>query len=367
MASIVLENLSKSFKNVRAVDNLSMEIDDRDFTILLGASGSGKSTTLNLIAGLDEPTSGDVYLDGVRITEHPPNERDMAMVFQSYALYPQMTVYENIIFSLKLRKVPAQECKTRAQRIAEMLKIEELLQRKPRQLSGGQQQRVALARAIIRNPKVFLLDEPLSNLDAKLRLKMRSDLRHLHLELGVTTVYVTHDQTEAMTMADKIALLRDGKLVAYDTPQNLFNNPPNLYTADFLGSPPINLLPGQLESAEDGMVFFTHGRALHLGPDFMARLQQVPGEIPRDVVIGVRPENICFSEAPCTTGAIASRVYLVEFLGSDSYVHVKLSDADAVIGRVQADTDFTIGDPVHLSFREDKIHVFDPVSGNRRL
>jgi multiple sugar transport system ATP-binding protein len=367
MASITLENLSKIFGNVKAVDCLNMEINDCNFTVLLGASGSGKSTTLNLIAGLEEPTSGDIRLDGARITNHPPNERDMAMVFQSYALYPQMTVYENIIFSLKLRKVPAEECKKRAERIAEMLKIEELLQRKPGQLSGGQQQRVALARAIIRSPKVFLLDEPLSNLDAKLRLKMRSDLRHLHLDLGVTTVYVTHDQIEAMTMADKIALLRDGKLVAYDTPKNLFNNPPNLYTADFLGSPPINLLPGKLEPGENGMVFFTCDQPLYLGSQFTQRLQQASDKMPQDVIIGVRPENVCFSTAPCSEGAIASRVYLVEFLGSDSYVHVKLSDADTLIGRVEAGTPLAIGDIVYLSLREDKIHVFDPASGERRL
>ena len=363
MARIVLTNLTKNFGPVRAVDSLNLEIGDREFVVLLGASGSGKSTTLNLIAGLEEPSGGEIFLDGTRINDYPPNERDMAMVFQNYALYPQMTVLDNLVFSLKLAKVPPAERRERAHRIAEMLGIQILLERKPAQLSGGQQQRVALGRAIIRNPKVFLLDEPLSNLDAKLRLKMRSDLKRLHIELGVTTVYVTHDQTEAMTMADKIALMRDARLIACDTPKNLYNQPPNLYAADFLGSPPINLLNGEFEAIPDGVAFTAEGHRFVCGPQFAGRLAAA-GYRERKGTVGVRPENVLVQPGE---GRGSLRVYLVELVGADAYVHLKLSENCTIIGRVDADSDFQIGDPVTVAFKEDKIHVFDPQTEQRKV
>ncbi|MCL6591501.1 MAG: ABC transporter ATP-binding protein [Firmicutes bacterium] len=361
MARIVLENLTKDFGPVRAVNGLNLEIGDREFVVLLGASGSGKSTTLNLIAGLEEPTAGDIYLDGERITDYPPNERDMAMVFQNYALYPQMTVFDNLVFSLKLGKVPMAERQERAHQIAEMLGIQMLLERKPAQLSGGQQQRVALGRAIIRNPKVFLLDEPLSNLDAKLRLKMRSELKRLHIELGVTTIYVTHDQTEAMTMADKIALLRDAKLIAYDTPKNLYNQPPNLYTADFLGSPPINLIAGEFESTIEGVAFITQAHRFVFGAQFAQRLA-ASSYRERRAIIGIRPEDVFIQ--PSGERA-AFHVYLIEFVGADAYVHLRLGGGSTIIGRVDADCEFKIDDPVTVTFKEDKIHIFNPETEER--
>jgi multiple sugar transport system ATP-binding protein len=365
MAQIVLKELTKHFDQVKAVESLNLEIKDREFVVLLGASGSGKSTTLNLIAGIEEPTSGDVFEDGQRITDNPPNERDMAMVFQSYALYPQMTVFENIVFSLKLKKTPMGQRRERARRIAEMLGISELMDRKPSQLSGGQQQRVALGRAIIRNPKVFLLDEPLSNLDAKLRLKMRSELRSLHLELGVTTIYVTHDQVEAMTMADKIALLKDGELVAYDTPRNLYNHPPNMYTADFLGSPPINLLSGLLEERNGRMIFSFEGFSFHLAPELESRLSQGGFSAPGRAVVGIRPENIILRRADEGRQEIVADIFLTELVGADSFMHIKLSPEFKIICRVDADAEWRIGDRVAIVFQQEKISLFDEATGRR--
>lgn len=363
MAHIVLKDFTKHFdQQVHAVESLNLEIHDREFVVLLGASGSGKSTTLNLIAGIEEPTQGDIFMDGDRITDYPPNEREMAMVFQNYALYPQMTVLENIVFSLKLQKVPLDERMKRAKSTAEMLGIEGLLDRKPSQLSGGQQQRVALGRAIIRNPKVFLLDEPLSNLDAKLRLKMRSDLRRLHLDIGVTTIYVTHDQVEAMTMADKIALLYDGKLVAYDSPKNLYNRPPNLYTADFLGSPPINLISGSLDVDEHGGVFTFDNYHFRIHREILSNASL---STPKKVVFGIRPEDVLVRQSDDSGVGIGTSVDLVEFIGADSYLYNRLCHDCEIISRAEAGSSLKIGDPIRIDFRQEKIHLFEAESGER--
>src|SRR5262252_1294918 len=248
MAKVTLEQISKQFGNVLAVNNVTLEIPDRQFTVLVGPSGCGKTTCLRLVAGLEEATAGNIYIGERLVNDVAPKDRDIAMVFQNYALYPHMTVYDNMAFGLRLRKYPRPEIDRRVKEAAEMLGIQELLSRKPKQLSGGQRQRVALGRAIVREPQVFLMDEPLSNLDAKLRVQTRAQIATLQAKLGTTTVYVTHDQTEAMTMGHRIAVMRDGLLQQLDTPQTLYDRPSNLFVAGFIGSPAMNFFPGQLAS-----------------------------------------------------------------------------------------------------------------------
>jgi ABC-type sugar transport system ATPase subunit len=341
----------KRFGSTVAVDHVSFDVGVGEFVVLLGASGSGKSTTLNLIAGLEELTAGDIVLKGRRITDMPPNRRGMAMVFQNYALYPHITVRENLTFGLRLSRVPANEQLRRAEATARILGIEPLLERKPGQLSGGQQQRVALGRAIIREPEVFLLDEPLSNLDAKLRLQMRGELKRLHLELNSTTIYVTHDQVEAMTLADKIILLRAGRITAQGSPLDLYDHPPNLYTADFLGSPPINLVRGRFGAAGGAARFVTDGGG-------QLPLPSVAADLPDAATIGVRPEDIEPRAAADKTAAFAVR--LIESVGADQYVHIDIAEHSTLIARRPAVERWRIGDRVTLGFRPGKVHVFHP-------
>jgi ABC-type sugar transport systems, ATPase components len=262
MAFLKLVNLTKKYGKYTAVDRVNLEVDKGEFLVILGPSGSGKSTILRLIAGLEDPDEGDIILDGVRINDIDPKDRDIAMVFQSYAIYPHMTVYHNIEFPLKMRKIPIEDRKRKVREVAELLGISHLLEKKAWQLSGGEQQRVALARALVRNPKLFLLDEPLSNLDAKLRVKLRFELRKLlHDELKITTIYVTHDQVEAMTMADRIAVINEGRLIQVDTPLKIYEKPRNIFVATFIGTPPMNLLPGAIE---DDYILITSGFKLRL-------------------------------------------------------------------------------------------------------
>ena len=249
MVVVRLEKITKKFKNIIAVNEVSLEVKDKEFYILLGPSGSGKSTTLNIIAGLEEPTSGYVYFDGEIVNDVPPEKRDVAMVFQTFALYPHMTAFDNIAFPLRIRKYPKTEIRERVNRVAEMLRIKHLLEKKPYELSGGERQRVALARAIVREPKLFLLDEPLSNIDAKLRVHMRAELIRLQKELGITTIYVTHDQVEAMTMGDKIAVMNHGKIMQIGRPIEVFKKPANLFVAGFIGTPPMNFFDCSLETS----------------------------------------------------------------------------------------------------------------------
>ncbi len=346
-------DIVKDFGHTLAVDHVSFDVAVAEFVVLLGASGSGKSTTLNLIAGLEEPASGDIVLHGRRITDVPPNRRGMAMVFQNYALYPHMTVFENLTFGLKISHVPSDVQAIRAERTARILGIAPLMDRKPGQLSGGQQQRVALGRAIIREPEVFLLDEPLSNLDAKLRLQMRGELKRLHLELESTTIYVTHDQVEAMTLGDKIILLRAGRITAQGSPQDLYDHPPNLYTADFLGSPPINLIQGEFE---------THaGRPGFVAGGARFALPHIPPGLPQAAVIGVRPEDVELradgERAPGESSA-AHTVRLIESVGPDQYVHIEIGDQRILIARRPAAERWRMNDRVNVSFPAGKTHVF---------
>ena len=304
VASLSLRNLSRHYGKVRAVDDLSLEVPDGAFVTLLGPSGCGKSTTLNLVAGLDEPNAGTILLGDRDVTLVPPNERRMAMVFQNYALYPNMTVFENIGFSLKLLRRPSAEITSRVTEVAEMLDIGHLLQRKPSELSGGQQQRVALGRALVKQPLVFLLDEPFSNLDAALRARMRTEVKHLHLALGTTSVFVTHDQEEAMTLSDMICVMREGKIVQSGSPTDIYTKPSNLYVAGFVGKPRMSLLVGSLEQGADAVTFVSPDLRIELGR--AADLGLIDGPWP-DVTLGVRAEDVIVDPAGPVPGSHRSR------------------------------------------------------------
>jgi multiple sugar transport system ATP-binding protein len=326
-----------------AVDDLNLDVRDGEFMILVGPSGCGKSTTLRLLAGLEDVDEGDIMVDGLLVNDVPPRDRDMAMVFQSYALYPHMTVADNIFFGLRARGVSKRDAMPRIRETAEMLGLDALLERKPGQLSGGQRQRVALARAIVRDPKVFLLDEPLSNLDAQLRVETRVQLQALHKRLGATFIYVTHDQVEGMTMGDRIAVMRHGVLQQLAPPKELYDHPANMYVAGFIGSLKMNFVPATIE----GEVARASGFGLGLG-------RKVPV---REVVLGIRPEH--FAERPHEGGpSVRLVVDLIEILGSDQLLYGTCGD-DRLVARVDARLPVRVGDAVDLGLEEDLIHVFD--------
>ena len=354
MVRVKLVNLTKYFGKVKAVDNLNLSIRDKEFVALLGPSGCGKTTTLLMIAGIYKPTKGYIYFDDIIVNDLPPKDRDIGMVFQNYALYPHMTVFDNIAFPLKLKKISKNEIKKRIMEVAKLLRIENLLNRKPGQLSGGQQQRVALARALAKKPRLFLMDEPLSNLDAKLRVIMRAELKRLQKELGITTIYVTHDQVEAMTMADRIAVLNEGKLQQYGEPHELYNNPANIFVAGFIGTPPMNFLEGSFLS-EKGIIDF--------GP-FYIRLPHNVLEVlektatSEEVVIGIRPEDIIIGE-----GELEGEVYVVEPLGKDIIVHIHMGDNIRIRAIVSTGNIPKMGEKIRIRFNMDKIHIFDKRNG----
>jgi len=340
------DKASKNFQQVAALVDLDLHVPDGDFLVLLGPSGCGKTTALRIAAGLERPTSGTFHIGERDVTMTPPQQRDVAMVFQSYALYPHLSVGENISYPLRVRKVPKQERLKQATRVAALLDIDSLLDRKPRQLSGGQRQRVALARAIIRQPRVFLIDEPLSNLDAQLRVHMRAEIKHLQNELGITTLYVTHDQVEAMTMADRVAVLKHGRLQQLAPPQDLYAHPANLFVATFCGSPPMNILQGELT---DGRFSRAEG---HL---------RVQGLATGAVKLGFRPEHATIVDAS-TPGTLAAEVYAVEPLGNETLVALRVGD-DVVTIRAPATTAATVGDRCGIQLHHDHLHFFDPGSG----
>ena len=351
MVRVKLENLSKYFGKVKAVDGLNLNINDKEFVALLGPSGCGKTTTLLMIAGIYKPTSGYIYFDDEVVNDLPPKDRNIGMVFQSYALYPHMTVYDNIAFPLKLKKTPKKEIDKKVKEVAKLLNISELLSRKPAQLSGGQQQRVALARALAKEPQLFLMDEPLSNLDAKLRIVMRAELKRMQKELGITTIYVTHDQVEAMTMADRIAVLSMGKLQQYGPPDELYFKPRNLFVAGFIGSPPMNFLEGSLIE-KSGVYEVDLGSIKVSLPESLSKVleeQNASGE----VIFGVRPDDVKLGE-----GEYEAEVYVIEPLGRDYIVHLKLDDI-----RIRAiapyGTEIREGDKIKFTFNLEKSHLFD--------
>jgi multiple sugar transport system ATP-binding protein len=355
MADIRLDHIEKYFGDVHVVKDLSLHIQDGSFTVLVGPSGCGKTTTLRLIAGLETVTSGKIFIGDQEVTSLEPKDRNVAMVFQNYALYPHMKVSDNIAFGLMARKVEKAEIQRRVQRAAAMLGIENLLERKPKQLSGGQQQRVAIGRAIVRNPNVFLFDEPLSNLDAKLRVEMRTELLKLHRELKATAVYVTHDQEEAMTMGDQIVVMESGVIQQQGAPREIYFHPRNLFVAGFIGSPAMNMIDGRLEN---GDFISTHVRIpMGLsGPD-------------REVVLGVRPEDIHLPQAlrqERATPPITAQVEVIELLGSRAIVPLRLSNQamKAVIDE-RFLNQLTEGESVQLVFDRERLHLFDADSGER--
>ena len=349
---VKLENLSKHFGKVKAVNNFNLEINDGEFVALLGPSGCGKTTTLLMIAGIYKPTAGGIYFGDKIVNEVLPKDRKIGMVFQSYALYPHMTVFDNITFPLKLRKIPKEERERRVKEVAKLVQIEELLDRKPAQLSGGQQQRVALCRALIKKPDILLLDEPLSNLDAKLRTLMRAELKRLQRKLGITTIFVTHDQVEAMTMSDKIALLQLGELQQYSPSDELYNRPVNLFVAGFIGSPPMNLIDVSLEQAEEKLLLKNEDITIEI-PSKIGKLIKSRSQ-DNKIVLGIRPEDITIDHKK----GEEAEVYVVEHMGMQVLVTVKLGNLQI---KVLTAPPFAkeMGDKVKLHFNVNKIHLFD--------
>ncbi len=344
---IEFRNVTKTFGGASVVDDLSLDVRDGEFIVLLGPSGCGKTTTLRMLAGLESVTSGDILIDGERINDVPTQHRDLAMVFQSYALYPHMTIAENIGYPLRVRKIEKADRAARVKRVAEMLEIESLLERKPRQLSGGERQRVALARAIVREPRAYLMDEPLSNLDARLRLQMRGELKRLQHQLGTTTIYVTHDQAEAMTLASRVAVMKKGRLQQFDTPMNIYNAPANRFVAEFVGSPSMNFIDGAIDA---GMFVSDTMRIALLRPRPAGR-----------VTVGIRPEHIEVFTAP-QDGAIEAHVYVTELMGNETFVFLSVAD-QRLIARAGADFRAELESRVWLKIATDKIHFFDQISG----
>ena len=354
-------NLEITDEGVVAVQDFNIDVADKEFIVLVGPSGCGKSTTLRMIAGLEEISGGELYIDGKLMNDVAPKDRDIAMVFQNYALYPHMTVYENMAFSLKLKKVPKDEIDRKVREAAEILDITQYLDRKPKALSGGQRQRVAIGRAIVRNPKVFLMDEPLSNLDAKLRVDMRSELKRLHIETGTTMIYVTHDQVEALTMSTKIAIFKEGVIVQVDHPLELYNNPVNLYVADFIGNPSINFADGKAEVGPDGMTVTSPlGKMVFPKKDLTDML---PKEKSFDAVLGIRPEQLSINTTRQSPSDIEAHIYTSMPAGSETLVTVKVGGVSLVI-KALGITHYNPDQIVYLSIDLNKINVFDKKSTN---
>ena len=338
--SIKFKNVTKSFGDSKVVDDLCLEIENGEFVVLLGPSGCGKTTTLRMLAGLESVTSGDIYIGAERINDVPTQKRDLAMVFQSYALYPHMSIAENIAYPLRVRKLDRNERQNRVARVAELLEIESLLDRKPRQLSGGERQRVALARAIVREPRAYLMDEPLSNLDARLRVQMRGELKRLQHQLGTTTIYVTHDQAEAMTLASRVAVMKKGRLQQFDIPLNIYNHPANRFVAEFVGSPSMNFIDGRIE------------RGMFVSDSIQISVDRGDGP----TAMGIRPEHIHVFTVP-QDGAIAASVYVTELMGNETFVFVSLGP-HRLIARAPADFRADVNCTVWLRLDAEKAHFF---------
>lgn len=397
---ISLRHINKIYDNhIQAVYDFNLDIDKNEFIVFVGPSGCGKSTTLRMIAGLEDITSGDLYIDGVYSNDLTPKERDISMVFQSYALFPNMTVYENIAFGLKINHTEKKELDERVRKAAEILQLSDYLDRKPANLSGGQMQRVALGRAIVKNSKLFLMDEPLSNLDAKLRVSMRSEIVDLHNKINATTIYVTHDQTEAMTMADRIVVMNKGYVQQIGTPKEIYNHPKNKFVATFVGSPSMNLLPVRYS---DKKLILENGYEISVEKDYQNLLEEFyKNEIEQDekwilensdtqnqilvkplieekqkmivrlkealekkdnaLILGIRPEGIkAYKEK--TAGLLERRVVVSELLGSEYYLHFRLDDKTKLVAKASADESYSINEVVYLEFMKDKICIFDPIT-----
>ena len=360
MAGLSLRNIGKRYAGkVDAVKNANLEIEDKEFVILVGPSGCGKSTTLRMIAGLEEITSGELYIGDKLVNDVAPKDRDIAMVFQNYALYPHMTVFENMAFGLRLRKMPKEEINKKVHDAAKSLDIEHLLDRKPKALSGGQRQRVALGRAIVREPKVFLMDEPLSNLDAKLRVQMRATISKLHQKLKTTFVYVTHDQTEALTMGTKIVVMKDGVIQQVASPQELYEKPVNMFVAGFIGSPQMNFINAQLKK-EGNKFYFEFGKSKIAIPE--GKTSKLSDEyIDKEVVVGIRPENVHDEEIyvnNMNNSTVEAKVEITEMLGAETNLYLNI-DGVEIIARVNPRTKVRPEDVIRVAFDMNKVHVFD--------
>ncbi len=358
MARVHLDSVTKKFGLVTAVNDVTLEIPDKQFTVLVGPSGCGKTTCLRLIAGLEEASGGDIYIGERRVNDVPPKDRDIAMVFQNYALYPHMSVYDNMAFGLRLRKYQKSEIDRRVKEAAEMLGIEGLLDRKPKQLSGGQRQRVALGRAIVREPQVFLMDEPLSNLDAKLRVQTRAEIKKLHARLQTTTVYVTHDQVEAMTMGDRIVVMKDGLVQQVDTPLNLYEKPANLFVAGFIGSPAMNFIDSTISESAGVFRVSADGFQVEVPRELAGGVKPWAG---RKVVFGIRPEDIQDRAlAPDANPAwtIRAAVEVHEPLGSDVILYLTVGP-NSIVARVDAHTQAKMGQTIEVAIDMRKMHLFN--------
>ncbi len=356
MAKLSIKNLSKDFGSNEILRNINLEINDNEFVVFVGPSGCGKSTLLRLISGLEDQSDGEILIDDVLVTNLPPSQRGIAMVFQSYALYPHMNAYENMAFGLKISKNTKQEIDEKVKKAAAILQIENLLERKPKELSGGQRQRVAIGRAIVRNPKVFLFDEPLSNLDASLRIQMRMEIAKLKETLKTTMIYVTHDQTEAMTLADKIVVLRQGVIEQVGSPLELYHNPRNVFVAGFIGSPSMNFIKSKVKTTAPDFIEI----------DFCGKLDfsQYGASAGDLITLGIRPEH-CFISNSDTS--FKGKVALVEQLGSDTYVYIKIKSQDPVLVRCDGNQKFRIGDSISFDIDKSQCHLFDKhgISFNR--
>ena len=365
MAEVILTNVCKVYEGgVKAVNSVSIDIHDKEFMVLVGPSGCGKSTTLRMIAGLEEISDGEIRIGERVVNDVPPKDRDIAMVFQNYALYPHMTVYENLAFGLKLRKFSKDEIDKRVKEAAEILGIGDYLDRKPKALSGGQRQRVAVGRAIVRKPAVFLFDEPLSNLDAKMRVQMRAEINKLHTRLGTTMIYVTHDQIEAMTMGDRICVMKDGVIQQIDTPLNIYDKPANTFVAGFIGTPPMNIFKGTLVNEGGKFVFKSGPISVALPADWNIAIESYAG---KDILFGIRPEDIGSERATSDANApsITAKVEVREPMGAEIYLHLDTSVDSPCVARVEPHLDAKVGETITLKLAIAAAHVFDPATSNR--
>ncbi|MEE8241255.1 MAG: ABC transporter ATP-binding protein [Nitrospirales bacterium] len=354
-----LDGVSKSFGPVVAVNDINLTIEEKEFVTLLGPSGCGKTTLLRMIAGLEKVSRGSIYFGDNLVNNLPPGARDVAMVFQNYALYPHFDVSRNIGYGLKVRKTPKAEIQQRVCEVARILEIEDLLKRKPRQLSGGQRQRVALGRAMVRDPFLFLMDEPLSNLDAKLRVIMRAELKRFHIKLETTTIYVTHDQLEAMTMSDKIAVINNGELQQFTTPQEIYNRPANIFVAGFIGSPPMNLLHGTLTHENGPALVFGLTRQL-LPPALKAAVRSCAEG--KKLILGIRPQDISLND-PAASEDLRAKVWLVELVGSEKLVALSSGDDVKLMAEVKAEQEIAVDQTLGVHFNPSRLHLFDPETG----
>lgn len=359
MAEVILKDVWKIYPgNVEVVKNVSLEIKNKEFLVLVGPSGCGKSTALRMIAGLEEITKGEIYISDKKVNDVSPKDRDIAMVFQNYALYPHMNVYDNMAFGLKLRRMPRAEIEKKINEVAELLDLKHLLHRKPAELSGGQRQRVAMGRAIVREPQVFLMDEPLSNLDAKLRVQMRAELQKLHHRLGITTIYVTHDQTEAMTLGDRIVVFNGGIIQQADTPLNLYEKPANKFVAGFIGSPSMNFLKFKLTGSASTMHFEGEGMSLKVPPEYSSKLGSY---LDKEVILGIRPEDIHdwkFARDPVEDFSATASVEVTEPMGSEIFAHMK-TGGQTIVARLHPHSSACVGGELKVYFDMKKMHLFD--------